>query len=102
MKNENDHTGEWIKDIMSSMKDPKPVSPRSMIHEIETKIAVDKKTTVLSMSWMLAAAAAITLLAIFNIKAWTRSPDPSPSSSLKELVQEYGWNSKDIFSGDSN
>jgi hypothetical protein len=92
----------WIKDILQSGKDlsPVPVNP-FLATRVEARIsALGEKGSqpVLSTSWVLASALAMTVLLVLNVLIWsTATPSPKKTAGIQQVMQEYGWGNNDIY-----
>ena len=89
----------WIEEILQTAKDIKPVAPNPyMATRIEAKLQQAEPINKLPLRWVYISAAAMLLLLLINVAVWRNTSSTQQTSSVQQLIQEYGWNSNDLYS----
>jgi hypothetical protein len=94
---------QWIDEILQTAKTVGAVESNPyMVTRIETKLR-KKQAAQIPVRWVYATVAAMALILFINVSVWRNTNSSNKSNSaVQQLVQEYGWANRDIYSNNSN
>lgn len=100
MKNSKE---QWLEEVLQSAKEIGPIESNPYLAtRIEAKLQ-QRPAAQVPVRWVYVTVAAMTLILFINISAWKRTNNSNQqNAAVRQLVQEYGWASHDIYSNNSN
>lgn len=90
---------DWIEEVLKSTRGMQPVSSNPFLaSRIETKLQ-QPVANKLPMRWVYVSVSVLLILLVANISiVGTATSRRTESSSLQQLIQEYGWNNDNLYS----
>ena len=100
MKN---NKAQWIDEVLQSAKEIGSIESNPYLAtRIEVKL-LQKPVAQIPARWVYATVAVITIMLFINISVWrTAGSSMKQNTAVRQLVQEYGWASHDLYSNNSN